>query len=300
MVTQTQPIAFSGTPTTQMGAVLSDRELYEGIAALVQNRPELKESLTARLSDEVTTSDFSRAVRDTLAPNTHPHEYMYLGRYALPSASADAFVTAVSPETGEVHVLLAMKKDGVIVPPGGHQETHEPVGGRPDKPFDQNLMETSRRELEEETGLKLPANYKPACLGVNSDYGYSSNPQAHNIQASYHYNLICDADKLPPVHGRDDIVAAFWVKAEDIFTAPTLPKQHYDSGATRFLVRMDGQDHMAPLRDMYGDALMQAIARAKQSLQTLQQQKPQAVIQTAQVMHLAPVIQTQVASPILH
>lgn len=293
------PIAFSGAPDTQMGVVLSDRELYEGISALVQNRPALKESLAARLADELTPTDFGRAIRDTVAPQSHPHEYMYLSPFAYASASAAAFVTAISPKTGEVHVLLGMKPDGTVVPPGGHMEAHEPPGGRPDKSFDRNLKETSRRELEEETGLKMPADCKPIPLSVESEYGYAGDPRSHTVLASYQYNLLRTTDTLPAVNGKDDLVAAFWVKAEDIFVAPSIPKQPYGSGCSRYLVRMDGENHMAPLRDPYGEALMQAIARARQSLSALQQ-KPQTVIQTMQVLHHDPQHPPQPASPLLH
>lgn len=265
-----------------MGAVLSDRELYDGITALVSDRPALKESLTARLADEVNTSMYGRAAHDTIAPETHAHEYMYLSPYARPGAGAAAFVTYTNTTNGQVYVLLGLKPEGDLVPPGGYMEVHEPEGGKPDKPFDQNLMETSRRELKEETGLGIDKRFKPVSMGVCSEYGITNDKRLHTIVQGFHYNLFGTTDTPPEVHGMDDIKTAVWVKAEDIFVSPATRKQEHGSGDSRFLARMDGENHMIPLRDHYGEHVMRAIAMARHSTHRLNHMKPVAVIQTAE------------------
>lgn len=265
-----------------MGAVLSDRELYDGIAALVSDRPALKESLTARLADEVNTSMYGRAAHDTIAPETHAHEYMYLSPYARPGAGAAAFVTYTNTTTGQVYVLLALKPEGNLVPPGGYMEVHEPEGGKPDKPFDQNLMENSRRELLEETGLKINAKYKPKSLGVCSDYGISNDKRLQTVVEGFHYNLFGAQDTPPEVHGMDDIKEARWVKAEDVFVAPLGQRQEHGSANSRFMVKWGNTNEMIAVRDDYGEHVVRAISIARHSMKHLDHVKPAAVIQTAE------------------
>lgn len=274
-----------GTVMPSPDAALDDRTLYQGVLQLLQQRPVLKESLAARLADEVVQTDFGRAAQDRIAPETHAHPTMYFSRFARPDAGATAFVTAADPKTRQVYVLLGVKDDGTVVPPGGHLETHQPEGGIPGKAFDQNLMETSRRELREETGLVIPANCKPTSLGAKSDYGVMSGPALHTVLEGFHYNLLLRDGILPSVTGHDDLKAAFWVKAEDVFVAPNKPSQLHGSGDTRYMLDMGEQ--MLPIRDHYGEQLMQAIGQAKKILDKIAppcQESPKNTIQTVQAV----------------
>ncbi len=266
----------------QIGAVLSDRELYDGITALVSSRPALKESLATRLADEVNTTMYGRAVRDTIAPETHANEYMYLSPYARPGAGAASFVTYTNTTTGQVYVLLGLKPEGDLVPPGGYMEVHEPEGGKEGKVSDPNLMETSRRELREETGLDIDKRFKPKSMGVCSEYGITNDKRLHTIVEGFHYNLFGTTDTPPEVHGLDDLKTAAWVKAEDIFISPATNRQQHGSGESRFLARMNGENHMTPIRDHYGEHVIHAISMARHSMHQLHNARPVSVIQTAQ------------------
>ncbi len=270
----TARIAFAGTPAVNVGTVLTDRQpavaddrtLYDGITALIQNRPALKESLATRLSDELNTTMYGRGIQDTIAPETHEHDTMYTSPYARPGAGAASFVTYTDTNSGQVYVLLGLKPEGDLVPPGGYMEVHEPEGGKEGKKSDRNLMETSRRELEEETGLDIDAAYKPESLGTCSDYGISNDPRLHTVLEGFHYNL-GGAGPPPQLKGRDDLQSAIWVKADDILVAPAGNPQQHGSKATRFMVPV-GEGHLMPIRDHYGEHILRAIDKAHQSAQT--------------------------------
>lgn len=263
-------IAFRKQPRTSVGTVLADtppladRELMDGLMPLIQSRPQLKEALATRLADELNTSMYGRAIRDNVSPDTHPHATMYISPYARPAAGAAAFVTYTDRATGEVYVLLGLKKEGEFVPPGGYMEVHEPEGGNLNKPYDRNLMETSRRELEEETGLKIHPDYKPESLGACSEYGVTNDPRLQTVVEGFHYNLMGARDSLPKVEGRDDIAAAVWVKASDIHAHHTIDPQAKTGQQTHYTVQIEGRQ--VPIRDQYGAGVELAVANARSAM----------------------------------
>ncbi len=264
-----QGIAFN-SPSTSAGAILADisalndRQLTEGIIALVQHRPQVQETLVTRLADQLIPDDYGRGVHDRISPETHPHSTMYVSRYPNAGAGAAAFVTYADPQSGEVYVLLGLKPQGDLVPPGGHLEVHEPIGGNPQKPYDLNLREASRRELMEETGLVIPKDYTPASLGANSDFGVVNDPRLHTVLEGFDYNLIGPKAQLPHIEGKDDIIGAYWVKASDIIADPSVGPQLHGSNNSRYSVQVQGA--VIPIRDHYGPQLEEAVATARATL----------------------------------
>ncbi len=239
----------------------SNRQMVDGVMQLIQYRPEVKEALATRLADELNTTDYGRAIQDHISPETHPHATMYISPYPHAGAGAAAFVTYTDPQNGEIYVLMGLKKEGDLVPPGGYMEVHEPEGGNPNKPYDRNLMETSRRELHEETGLHIPTSYKPESLGACSEYGVTNDPRLHTVLEGFHYNLVGPSAELPKVSGKDDIIGAYWVKASDIHIEQSVGAQPHGSTQTRYSVHTGGQ--VIPIRDHYGPAFELAVANAR-------------------------------------
>lgn len=267
------PLAFkpSPTPTTSVGAALvdqppfTDKEIADGVMQIIQSRPEVKEALATRLADELNTSMYGRAIQDRVFPETHEHATMYISPYARPGAGAAAFVTYTDTNTGEVYVLLGLKPNGELVPPGGYMEPHDPEGGNPNKPSDFNLMETSRRELEEETGLHVDKSYKPDSLGTNSDYGIANDPRLHTIVEGFHYSLFGPMEKMPKVEGKDDIQAAVWVKASDIQASRPLTTSPQETQGAKYSVKMG--EKTLPIKEQYGHGVELAVLRARKMLQ---------------------------------
>lgn len=258
-------------PQTGIGSVLidqplaTDRQMVDGVMQLIQYRPEVEEALASRLADKLNTTDYGRAVNDRISPETHPHATMYISPYARPGAGAAAFVTYTDTTSGEVYVLLGLKPNGELVPPGGYMEPHDPEGGKPNKPSDFNLMETSRRELEEETGLRVDKSYKPDSIGTNSDYGITNDPRLHTIVEGFHYSLFGPMEKMPKVEGKDDIKAAVWVKASDIQASrPLTASQQNSQQNAQYSVKLGEQTF--PIKEQYGHGVELAVIRATKML----------------------------------
>ena len=268
-----------GTSTVDLGAILANpaainaEQMYHLTRNLVNAHPEaekLRESLITALTYDTDKgkSNFGATMTDHFAGKDSPTT-VYTSPYARSGAGATIALTYGDTDTQDVYVLLARKKDpsrpGQLtqhyIMPGGYLDAHEPGKLDSTLPYDKNLAATAVRELQEETGLKLPEGYTPHFLSANSDYNVSNTPLLQTVNAFYHVGLTGPGASVPKLAPGDDVAELTWVNAKDISFHPEVGPQTYDSDKSRYTVHMPGGD--MNLRDDFGGPLDEAVKRTR-------------------------------------
>lgn len=126
--------------------------------------------------------------------------------------AADGVVLA--SQGGRDHVLMIKRQDGSLALPGGFVNGN--AAGSP------AALRTARRELVEETQLKALGRTPGVPLGRFSDPG--RDPRASFDRSVSSRPFMFDlgrVDRLPPVAGADDALAAKWVPVSTVETRST-------------------------------------------------------------------------------
>ncbi len=155
-------------------------------------------------------------------------------------AGATAVVLLHDEDQGETYVLAGRKHassglDGYVLP-GGYING-QPVKQASEAEFkraDKNLEATARREVFEETGLKLDAHVRATPLGTDSDMGQNRNQQS--VNEFFLYELKGNPDTVAMQGGQDDLQHAEWVNIKDTLKNPDLPPQLETSGQSRYAI----------------------------------------------------------------
>jgi len=132
---------------------------------------------------------------------------------------ADVYLTADAVVVARQQVLL-VRRGGAM----GHGQWALP-GGFVDK--NERFYAASLRELEEETGFRLPAAaMRQACRGSQVFDHPLRSPRGRLITCAFHFDL---GDTPPPeVRGADDALLAQWVPLVDL---PALEEQLFEDHA---------------------------------------------------------------------
>ncbi len=247
-------------------------------AARAPNARELREAVAASFLQENGVKTYGQRIRDPLSGKS-----VDVSPYAKAAPGTTAIVTTVDPATGEMYVLLGQKqknprnkKEGLsdFIAPGGYMESLPPEGATKKEiaASDFNLEAASRRELFEETGLKIPKEIVPVSLGVNSDA--DQNPHTQSVNEFFHYSLSGKPEDIP-VKASDDLKTAQWVNVRGIIKNHDGERQPAGSDESRYKVVME-DGAAINLRDLHGIYVEQAVERVREQL--LNVARPRSVV----------------------
>lgn len=177
-------------------------------------------------------------------------------------AGATAVVVLRDKEQGETYVLAGKKHAssglGGYVLPGGYING-QPVKQASNAEFkqaDKNLEMTARREVFEETGLKLDKNVRAITFGTNSDMGQNRNQQS--VNEFFLYQIEGNPKDINMTGGQDDLQHAEWINIKDLLKNPQLSPQIELSGHSRYAVQTDNNTPV-PFHDLHGSYIEKAL-----------------------------------------
>ncbi len=131
---------------------------------------------------------------------------MYTYKYPRPAVTVD--IITLSEKGGTLYILLIRRKNEPFK--GGYAFP----GGFVDK--DEDLYDAAKRELEEETGLKVSPLIPFRAFGTPG-----RDPRGHTVGAVYYTFL---DEECPSVQGYDDAEEACWFSLDKI---PSLAFDHH-------------------------------------------------------------------------
>lgn len=206
---------FEGWPLVSLdrikagGKALHDAsQLRDGLFALGQ---QAGTGVWQALGEQVPqgTLDFLRgAVAQPWFPEMAEEWRMLRAYWASWSAAPypPTFITTDALVVCAAHVLLVQRGElpgrGLFALPGGFLNPNE------------NLAQGARRELQEETGLVIPATQAPLQSGVFDHPDRSL--RGRTVTHAYLWALEGGAASLPAVQGQDDAAHAVWVPIADL------------------------------------------------------------------------------------
>ncbi len=128
---------------------------------------------------------------------------MFTYKYSRPALTVD--IIPFAEKDGEIYVLLIRRKNSpfqdMLAFAGGFVEEYE------------DIKEAAKRELSEETGLKVKK------LTQFKTYGSPDrDPRGHTVSIVYY----CFLDNFPDIKGMDDAKDANWFKVREILEEETL------------------------------------------------------------------------------
>lgn len=270
---------------------LSDKDMLDLIKRAIAKRPDadaLVEALIVRLANLRGVSMHGRFLRDTVtdpnaplktsdAPKGDARNHYTIYPYTMPGANTSVTVVYTDAKTGAEMVLIGRRRKGWgtdpkapistrVFLPGGYMDPHPREGGKPGdskgatkpnaKGYDETLADTAVRELEEETGLILPADVKPVFTGMRSRYRHTDSRLAHTVIGDYLIDL-GTLDKPPATQAGDDVAGLVWADAAKIYKMPGIAAQKYGSVVSRYWLVIDQLP--CTLRDDHGEALEAAL-----------------------------------------
>lgn len=263
------------------------QKLYHAVVAAVSVLPaeeqlRVKESLAAKFGREVNDAKggmYGSQLHNAL--DAQDKKTLDVSPYSHMGAGSLDVVTARDEDTGKVYVLLGRNwkdpKDhskGVEADlrlPGGYVMAAPLEGGDKSKYYDKDLADTARRELAEETGIKVQTNDKLVSLGADSRLGVSNTEKLHTVTEFYHFAISTKDPRFQlQKQASDDFAAMQWVDADKIILNPLVTPQGHGSNISRYTVITDDGKSL-PLRDLHGDYIQKAVIAEQQSMKTTRQ-----------------------------